>query len=279
VTPSAHTTAARHRPAQRAARHEWTRRLAGLGLAARSVLYGVIGVLVLQVAYGSDRRRTDSNGAFHALARQPLGRAMLVVLALGLVAYAIWRFVEAASPHPGREHDALIRVVDLGRGFVYGGLCALDVATIISARQTQKQGQERQVAASILDWPGGRFIVAAIGSAIIVGGLTNAWHLFDGSWRDNVDFDRLGSPVRGAVTGLAVVGLLGRVVVFVAVGAFAVQAAVDHDARKSGGLDEALHRLARAEHGSAILTVVAVGLLAYALYSIAEAVLRPSPED
>ncbi|HYL51347.1 MAG TPA: DUF1206 domain-containing protein, partial [Acidimicrobiia bacterium] len=66
-----------HHAVTHAAQSHWMRRLAGVGLAARSVLYAVLGILVLQVARTSGRARTepaDSTGALQAVARQPFGR-------------------------------------------------------------------------------------------------------------------------------------------------------------------------------------------------------------
>jgi hypothetical protein len=278
TTSTSPLTRSRH-VARSAAESDWTRRLAGVGLAARSALYAVLGILVLQVAYGSDRLRTDSTGALHAIARQPSGRAILVLLALGFAAYALWRFAEAAVAHPGRERDALIRLIDAGRGLVYCGLAVLAVGTIVGSGRARGDGQEQEWTARVMEWPGGRVLVAAVGIGVIVGGLTNAWHLIDGSWRRNIDLDRCPQKLRPMVTGFAVVGLLGRVFVFLAIGVFVVKAAVQYDPRQAVGLDGALHRLARAEYGTEILVAVAIGLLAYAAYSVVEAMLRPSAES
>jgi Domain of Unknown Function (DUF1206) len=282
VTTSTSQLTRSHRAATRAAKSEWTRRIAGVGIAARSVLYAILGLLVFQVASSSGRRRaqsTDSTGALHAVARQPFGRAMLVLLALGFAAYALWRFAEAAVAHPGRERDALIRLIDAGRGFVYCGLCALAVGTIVGSRHAQTSGQEQEWTGRVMSWPGGRVLVAAVGIGVIGAGLANAWHLIDGSWRRNIDLDRCPPKLRPSVTGFAVVGLLGRVFVFLAVGVFVVKAAVQYDPREAVGLDGALHRLARAEYGTAVLVAVAIGFLAYAAYSVVEAILRPSAES
>ena len=81
------------------------------------------------------------------------------------------------------------------------------------------------------------------------------------------------------LTGVAAAGLLGRVFVFLAIGVFVVKAAVQYGPRQAVGLDGALRRLARAEYGTAILVAVAIGLLAYAAYSVVEAMLRPSAES
>ena len=240
TTSTSPLTRSRH-AARRAAESDWTRRLAGVGLGARSALARCLIPRVV-VPHGSDRLRTDSTGALHAIARQPSGRAILVLLALGFAAYALWRFAEAAVAHPGRERDALIRLIDAGRGLVYCGLAALAVGTIVGSGRARGDGQEQEWTARVMEWPGGRVLVAAVGIGVIVGALTNAWHLIDGSWRRNIDLDRCPQKLRPIVTGFAVVGLPGRVFVFLAIGVFVVKAAVQYDPCQAVGLDGAPYR-------------------------------------
>jgi hypothetical protein len=242
-------------------------------------LYATVAVLVLQVAFGHDRERTDSNGALHALAREPWGRVVLVLLALGFAVYALWRVVEAASAHPGREHDAAIRVVDACRAALYFGLCALAIATLIGARSAARGGDEQGWTARALHWPGGRLIVAVVGVAVIIGAAVVARHLVDGSWRDNVDLTRAAKTAVPMIIVAAYLGIAARSLVLAAIGVFVVQAAWQYDPRTGIGLDGALHRLAHASHGTLALVLVGAGLFAYALYSVLEAALRPSAED
>jgi hypothetical protein len=53
-----------------------------------------------------------------------------------------------------------------------------------------------------------------------------------------------------------------------------LQAAAHHDPGQAAGVDGALRRLAQQHYGQALLTVAAVGILAFAVYSLAEARYR-----
>jgi hypothetical protein len=79
-----------------AADSTWLRRLARAGLVARGLLYVVVAVLASQVAAGHNEARADKQGALQAVVRQPFGRALMLLLAVGFAGYAAWRFVEAA---------------------------------------------------------------------------------------------------------------------------------------------------------------------------------------
>ncbi len=88
-----------------AADSTWLQRLARAGLVARGLLYVVVGILATQVAAGHNEARPDKQGALQAVVRQPFGRLLVLLLALGFIGYAAWRFVEAAVG-PAGEPDS-----------------------------------------------------------------------------------------------------------------------------------------------------------------------------
>jgi hypothetical protein len=67
-------------------------------------------------------------------------------------------------------------------------------------------------------------------------------------------------------------------IVFLIIGVLLVVAAAQADAPEEVGIDGALRRLAAREYGPVLLSVVAVGLAAYGLYSFAEARYRRLPK-
>ncbi|HEY2715461.1 MAG TPA: DUF1206 domain-containing protein [Solirubrobacterales bacterium] len=77
--------------------------------------------------------------------------------------------------------------------------------------------------------------------------------------------------VRQGYAALGVFGCVARAVVFALVGYGLIKAAIEYDPRKAVGLDGALHELAAASYGPALLVAVAAGLAGFAIYSIADA--------
>ena len=75
-------------------------------------------------------------------------------------------------------------------------------------------------------------------------------------------------------TGVGIIGLLARAVVFCLIGLFLVRAAWEYDPKQARGLDGALLELAQRPYGGFLLGAVAVGLLAYALYCFVQARYR-----
>ena len=74
----------------------WAVRLGRLGLAARGVVQGLIGLLLIEAALWVDPNRVQgTNGAFQALGRSPLGSWAVGVVAAGLAAYGVYMLAAA----------------------------------------------------------------------------------------------------------------------------------------------------------------------------------------
>jgi hypothetical protein len=78
----------------------WTERWGRLGVAARGIVFGVVGDFLIRAALGYDPREARGlGGALQTLARQPLGLWMLGAVALGLVAYGLFMLSVARYQH------------------------------------------------------------------------------------------------------------------------------------------------------------------------------------
>src|SRR6478735_2270808 len=112
--------------ARRAANSQTLDRLARLGLACRGVLYGLIGFLALQIAFGggSGGKEADKTGAVEMVAEQPFGTVLLWLMVVGFAALTLWQLSEAII---GRG-EAKKRIEAAAHTVVYG----LIVATLLS---------------------------------------------------------------------------------------------------------------------------------------------------
>jgi Domain of Unknown Function (DUF1206) len=257
----------------------WYAVLARVGLVAKGISYGLVGVLAAAVATGAGGKATSRQGALETLARHSFGEVVLVLLAIGFAAYAIWRFVEAYAERPDREDGAAKawakRAAYVGRGLVYAGLTysTVRIATGSGAGQSQNQKAHHSTAV-VLSWPGGPWIVGVAG-AVLVG--VALWNLYRGlarSFEDKWRVGRIGATVRTWASRAGVVGHVARFVVFGLIGVFVIKAAADYDPKEAIGLDGALQKLARAPYGPWLLGVTAAGLVAYGLYCLVDARLR-----
>ena len=118
----------------------WYEALARVGLVAKGVSYGIVGVLAIGVAAGIGGEATSRQGALKQLAGSTFGAVVLVLLALGFAAYALWRFVQAAATSEGDEKKSgAKRAGYVGRG--------LDLREPCVQRGEDPRGRRRQAVA------------------------------------------------------------------------------------------------------------------------------------
>jgi hypothetical protein len=253
-------------------------------MVAKAVLYAVIGVLAIGVALDVGGRTTDAAGALETLAEQPFGAALLVVLALGLLGYAAWRLAQALIDIDEKGTDAKA-IVTRGGYFVSGAIHLALMAYAFrlladssgtsgssgSAGAGSGGGQEQQATAGVLDWPGGRAIVIAAAVVVIGVGIYN---VVEGVTKSFMEGMSVSGRAQDAVETIGLIGLVARGAVFGLVGWFLMKAAIEYDPNEAVGLDGALGRLANQPYGQALLAAAAAGLVAYALYCLAQARYR-----
>jgi hypothetical protein len=257
----------------RVARSDWVARAGRAGLAARGVLYVAVGLLALQVALG-DNEEASREGALHAVARQPLGRMLVVVLAAGMAAFAVWQLVLAVLD-PGGEGDdpsgLAKRAANLGRAAVYGAGLATALPLAMGRPTKGGSSTEQDWTAKALHLPMGRWLVGAVGLAVIGAGGWNGWKGMSGRWRKNIDTAQMSKAEKRWAEPIAVAGLVGRMLVFGLVGGFLVRAAVRYDPHKGVGLDAALKEVREKAYGPYALVVFAIALIMFGVFSLLQA--------
>ena len=111
--------------------------LARLGLIARGVVYGVVGVLALKLALGAGGKTASQTGALQTIAGQTFGGPLLIALAIGLAAYATWRLIEGvAGSRPGDDGAAQRRISAIGSAVAYAALGYAAVKIIVGSQKS-----------------------------------------------------------------------------------------------------------------------------------------------
>lgn len=251
---------------------EW---LARAGLAARGVIYAIIGVLALQVALGdSGGSTTGQQGALREIAQQPFGKILLVVVAIGLAGYSIWKLVRATIGHGREAEDSTFdRLSGIVSGIGYGSLCVTAVAILVGSGSSSS-GSTSQTTGGVLGWPGGVWIVGIAGAIIIAAGLEQLYRGVSEKFLEKSKTEQMSPRTKRGFTAFGVFGHVARAVVFALIGYFLMKAAIDYNPDAAITLDGALSKLARASYGPILLGVVSAGLIGFGLYSFADARYR-----
>jgi Domain of Unknown Function (DUF1206) len=252
---------------------EW---LARAGLVARGVVYAVIGVLAIKLALGDGGDTTNQQGALQTIARQPFGKVLLTLVAIGLAGYALWRLLRAALGHgPEGSDDAKDRVAGLVSGIAYAALCGTAIKILAgSGGGGGPSSHPGKATAGVLGWPGGQVLVVIAGLIFVGVACEQGYKGVTRKFLEKSKTEQMGPQMRSVFTAVGVFGHVARAVVFALIGYFLVKAAIDYDPDKAVGLDGALAALGRSSYGPAVLGVVAAGLIGFAGYSVLDARYR-----
>jgi hypothetical protein len=249
----------------------WVKGAARAGYVARGVLWSLIGLLALRLAFaGSGGKKADKSGALQEIGSKPFGKVLLILMAVACALYAAWHLLEAALNFEDKGVGG--RIFRVVRAVIYISLVSAILRYALSKQSGNDNKKSEDFTEKMLDWPLGAWLVAAVGLALIGAGLYNGRQATGDRFKKHLEC--WNSDHAKAVDTLAKVGLFARMLVFVLVGGLFIQAAVTHDKDKAGGLDAALRRLIDWPFGRVLLGALAVGLIAFGLYSFAEAKYR-----
>lgn len=254
---------AAHSPAMRAT--------ARVGLAARAVVYLLMGGLAIDIAIGGSKRPANQQGALAEVASTPGGTVLLVLVAAGFAGYALWRLSQALFNTSPEGSDGKERAKCAARGIVYALLCATAVNVLTGSAGSSQDKQQAGMTASLMQHQGGRWLVGIAGAVVVaVGGYLVA----EGVRRkflDHLNTGRMSRRTRKTVVALGAVGTTARGLVVALAGALVITAAVTANPKESRGLDGALRTLAHQPFGTWLLALAALGLIAFGIYGFAEA--------
>ena len=238
--------------------------LTRLGFAARGLMYIMIGWLALAAG-----RAKDPAGAMGIL-QEGIGRPILALMAAGFLGYALWRLTEALIDSEGHGSDAKGIAVRLGgavSGLVHLGLGLYAANLAIGSGGGGGNGTApEEGAATTLSLPGGWMLLALAAAALVATGL---YQLAKAVRADFLRFLEPEAARRAWVGWIGRAGYAARGLVFVLMGWFLWNAAMETRAASAGGIDDALTSLP-----PGIELAVALGLLLFGLFSLVEARYR-----
>src|SRR6478752_918251 len=250
---------------------DWIDWVARAGLVAYGVVYVLIGWLALQLAWGDRSGKPSSSGALRELAQQPFGEILLWIVSIGMFLLALWQLIEAGFGHRDEDGKKRLakRLASAGKAIVYIVIGYSGVKIAIGSGSSGKG--EETFTAKLMNLPAGQVLVAAVGLAIIGFGVYQLYRAWTEGFADKLDGEGRSGKSGTAYIAFGKAGYTARGVAFAIVGGLFVYAAVTHDAKKSGGLDQALFEVLAQPFGPFLLTLVALGLVCFGLFTFAQA--------
>jgi hypothetical protein len=264
--------------ARRAGDSDALEHLARVGLIAYGVVHLLVAWLAIQLAwFGVAGESADQSGAMATLAESPVGKPLLWIVAVGLIALAVWQAAEilrwrSGWTASGKQRTKALRKSGnaLVKAVIYVVLAVLAIRFATGNGQSSSSSQQ-ETTAGVFGWPGGQFLVGAAG-LILIG--VGAWHVRKGlnkHFLKQIDTTGCAQSAIRLVTRLGQIGFPGKGIALAGVGVLLIWAAVTYDPAKAQGLDGALHGVLELPFGQILLTLVAVGIAAFGAFCFVRA--------
>jgi hypothetical protein len=271
------TSTGSNRAATRRAAGSLAEGAARAGFTARGVIYLLVGMLALQLAFGGGGRQADQSGALVEVSERPFGAVLLWALGVGLVGMALWRLSEAIFGAAGRDGRSWKKRLSSAARCLFYGFVAHSVLTFAAGARGSgsgggsgggsSDGRSRDVTARVLDLPGGQWVMGVAGVAVVSAGVWMGFAAVSRRYRKHLRVGQMSRRVRRLADTAGVAGGAARGLVFAAAGAFALRAAVDYQPGKAKGVDDTLRSFTETPMGPWLLAGVAVGLVLFGVFS------------
>jgi hypothetical protein len=259
------------RRVEQAAHGKWMERATALGFVAESVVYAVIGVYALRLALGEGGGLLGAHDTPGEVKRQPFGGVLLIALAIGLACHALWHFVRAwLAAHPGVSPTRRLarRIGDVGTGIAAVALSVTAFEHFAGIGTDHRTWIRR-----VLRADGGEWLLIAIGIGFIIAGVYQLRRAYTARFQRELETYEMSPTERRWLVRISRFGIAARGAVLPVVGWLFIRVA-----RHTGGPDTsfgaALHEISRRTLGTALLAIIAAGLIAYALYMLVNARYR-----
>lgn len=247
--------------------------LARVGLLSYGVVHLVLAWLALQLAWGvgGGDESADQSGALATLSESPIGKPLLWVVALGLIALAVWQALEVVRWRSGWSASGDTRSTAIKRSgkavvkaIVYAALAVLAIR--VATGSGGSSGSEQQTVAGVFGWPGGRWLVGVAGLVVVGVGVYHVYKGVTKSFLKEIDLAEAPASATRLVTRLGQVGYPAKGLALGVVGGLITWAALTFDPEKASGLDGALRTILDAPFGTFLLTLVALGIAAFGAF-------------
>lgn len=254
----------------------WVVPLMRTGHAARALVYVTIGTLAVSAAF-SGGQAPDRGNALAELQSQTWGGIALWLIGLGFIAYMLWRLVCAfmdLEDHGTDGKGIAARIGQAVTGIVHGAIGLSVLTTAIRGGGSGGSGGGTQsMTAELMQLPFGPWLVGIVGLLTIGAGI---YYLQKGIREKYKQTIRV-SPTTQKLDPVMKAGFVAQGIVVGIIGGLILYAAITADPSQAGGIGAALNEIRSVAFGRILLGLIGIGLVAFAVENVVEAIYRIVP--
>ncbi|TWU51257.1 DUF1206 domain-containing protein [Rubripirellula reticaptiva] len=247
----------------------WIKALGRAGHIAKGVVYFIIGMLAFKLAIGAGGELSGSRDAIREIGQQPFGRVLLGLVAIGLLGYTAWRWVQAGKDTEGAGYDA--KGVCKRIGYAFSGLAYLALGffsgSLALGFGSEFGNSQGNAASPLLDSSWGRVLLGIAGAITIGVSFYFAYKAYRAKFVTKYDLSAMRETTCVIALYAGRMGLSTRSVAFAIVGAFMLVSAVRGTADgEVAGMSDALAAIAAQSYGKILIGITGFGLMCYAIH-------------
>ncbi|RXG18523.1 putative protein DUF1206 [Leeuwenhoekiella aestuarii] len=245
-------------------------KFARAGMVAKGAVYAIIGVLTAMAAFNLGGSKSGSDNVLQFLAQQSYGKVLLGALAIGLFGYTFYRIYEAING-PGdswSEPKGFVKRAGYIVSGIFYGILGFTAAKMVLGNSSGSGGGDSMIA-TLMSKPYGPYLVGFVALCLAGKAIFQLYKAYSGKFRDDVQETNLSSKeqktlIRAGKIGFTARGIVSGIVAFLF---FKVALGEGGD---TGGKVAAFEFLQN-NFGATVMGIVALGLVAYAVFMFIQA--------
>lgn len=254
---------------------DWAIPVMRTGYAGRALVYVVVaGISLWSILHGGGGEGTSS--ALAQLEQSVWGTPVLLAIFLGMACYAVWRLIDAAWDLECYGSDGEGIVARLGMcvtGLIHLAIGIGALLIVFTASGGGGESSISKAAGTVLQWPGGRWILMAAGVLTLGAGAYYGKKAYKREYRKHL----MGNHFTRNWDSLLRAGVAAQGFVVAVIGFLICYAAWTYSPQSAGGLGSVFSWLSGQPYGQALVLALCIGLLCFALFCGVNAVYRIVP--
>ena len=251
----------------------WVKRIAQAGYIAKGVVYVLLGLLGFMAAFelsGKSDKQATQAGTLQFIKELPAGNILLLLLALGLLCYSVWRGIEAFYNPNGERKKWTKRVLYLLSGLAYLVLAYAALRAMFE-NSSGNGDQNQKLAGELMNQPLGQVLVGIAGLIFAGVGIYQTYYGFSEKYKKHVQDLSLHSQHAALLLRSGKVGYISRGIVWLVIAYLFIRAAVHSSASEAGNTGKAFQFVENSPYGSYLLGALGLGLIAYGIFNFIRA--------
>ncbi|WP_026777495.1 DUF1206 domain-containing protein [Polaribacter sp. Hel_I_88] len=236
-----------------------------IGFYTKGFLYILLGILTFLAALNLGGKVANKNGVIKFLEDQIFGKILLIIIGLGILAYAIWRFFKAYKVLKKEDNNKkyFLSIDFFTRGIIYGsfGVSILYKVFNIASKDVSKE----TIASNVLKLENGQYILYAMAIIVFFSALNQFYIVYKKNYLNNIKkSENIESFSFLKKSGKF--GITSRGVSFLIFAWFIYKAASTKNPDKIKGTQEMFRYLHSLSFGDILMAVMALGFISYGIF-------------